>query len=172
MVICSPSMYILVRTLCGNYLIAVNFIFSCSVNINTITVSLTAPVTGFAGNCLSLICSSVISFFPPPRDMIFEWFFGPNGNSSLPTGVITPDVTNISSNYTSTLEFSPLLPIHAGLYTCQFGGNQKLRKNASVTVNLEGIFCEWIESLTLVYPAFFEVQSSYTCILQLEKLLS
>ena len=126
LVICSQSMYILVCLLCTNYLIAVNFIFSCSVNISTITVSLSAPITGFAGNSLSLICSSIISFFPPPQGMVFEWFFSPNGNSSLPTGV-TSDLINVGNSYTSILEFSPLLPIHAGLYTCQFGGNQKLR---------------------------------------------
>ena len=109
--------------------------FLCSVNISTIEIDLSAPLTQSAGNSLSLMCSSIISFIPPPRDMIFEWFFSPNGNASLPPGVTASHVTNISSNYTSTLEFSPLLPSHAGTYTCQLGGNQKLQKTAEISVN-------------------------------------
>ena len=103
-------------------------------NVATIVISLSATVEGFAGNNLSVMCSSIISSNPPPRDMIFEWFFGPHGNSSLPPGVTASNATNASNNYTSTLEFSPLSRAHAGSYTCQFGGNKRLRKNATVTV--------------------------------------
>jgi hypothetical protein len=66
--------------------------------------------------------------------MIFEWFYGPNGNSSLPFGVTTSDATNIGSNYTSTLKFSPLLPSHEGKYTCQLGGDQQLQRTAEISV--------------------------------------
>ena len=102
-------------------------------NIGAIMISLSAPITGYAGSTITLMCSTVITSDPPARDVIFEWFFGPDGNSSLLSGVTVSDATNISSNYTSTLEFSPLLPIHTGLYTCQFGGNQRLRRNVSVS---------------------------------------
>jgi hypothetical protein len=105
------------------------------VEIDTITISLSAPLIRIAGNGLSLVCSSVVSFIPPPRDVIFEWFYGPNGNSSLPPGVTASNAINISSNYTSTLEFSPLVPSHAGNYTCRFGGNQRLQRTVEISVN-------------------------------------
>ena len=66
---------------------------------------------------------------------MFEWFYGPNGNSSLPSGVAISATTSINSTYTSILEFSPLLPSHAGQYTCRLGGNQKLQENTEISVN-------------------------------------
>ena len=64
----------------------------------------------------------------------FEWFFGPNGNDSLPAGMADPVMTNSSNNYTSTLQFSPLLPSHAGLYTCRLRGNERIAANTNLTV--------------------------------------
>ena len=124
----------IVKQLFIKYVLLSSSKFFHSVNVSTVAISLSATVNGFAGNNLSLMCSSIISSTPPPQDMIFEWFFGPNGNSSLPPGVTASNVTNISSNYTSTLEFSPLLPAHTGFYTCQLGGNQRLKRNTLVTV--------------------------------------
>ena len=90
-----------------------------------ITISLSAPIIGHAGDTITLMCSTIITPDPPAQDVILEWFFGSDNNSSLPSGVTASDTTNVNSNYISTLEFSPLLPIHVGLYTCQVGGNQK-----------------------------------------------
>ena len=113
-----------------------NFIFLFLVNINTITISLSAPLTRYAETRSSLMCSSMISFSPdpPPQDVIFEWFYGPNGNSSLPSGVTISATTSINSTYISTLEFSPLLPFHAGNYTCQLRGYTKLQVTTEISV--------------------------------------
>ena len=104
-------------------------------DIDEVTNSLFASITGFAENNINVMCSTVISFspLPPPQDVIFEWFFDQT-NSSLPSGVTISNVTNNGSNYTSTLQFSPLLPSHAGLYTCRLGGNPKLKRNTTVSV--------------------------------------
>ena len=96
-------------------------------------ISLSAPNIGYAGVTTSLMCSTIIASGPSLQDVIFEWFLGLNGNSTLPSGVAAY-VTEIDNNYTSILEFAPILPAHAGLYTCQFGGNHKLRRTVSVTV--------------------------------------
>ena len=96
-------------------------------------ISLSSPNVGYAGVTTSLMCSTIIASGPSPQDVIFEWSFGPDGNSTLPSGVAAY-VTEINNNYTSILEFAPILSAHAGLYTCQFGGNQNLRESASVTV--------------------------------------
>ena len=65
---------------------------------------------------------------------MFEWFYGPNGNPSLPPAVITSATMNISGNYTSILEFSPLLPFHAGQYTCRLGGNHRLQRTVNISI--------------------------------------
>ena len=101
-----------------------------------ITIFLSAPMTQYAEIRSSLMCSSMISFStdPPPQDVMFEWFYGPNGNSLLPSGVTISATTNINSTYTSTLEFSPLLSSHAGKYTCRLGDNQNLQDSAEISV--------------------------------------
>ena len=65
----------------------------------------------------------------------FEWFFGPNGNASLPSDV-TPMVTILGSGntYTSTLQFSLLSQSHAGMYRCRLGVGI-LASSIMVTVN-------------------------------------
>ena len=65
----------------------------------------------------SLVCSANVSaVYGSQPKLIFEWFFGPE-NSSLPSDVV---VSN-NSNYTSTLQFSPLYKNHTGTYTCRVG---------------------------------------------------
>ena len=83
---------------------------------------------------LTLECSANISPNPLPANVPypnFEWFFG-STNSSLPLGVTLSDVRNISNNYISTLQFSPLLPHHFGTYICQLGGNERLAANTFI----------------------------------------
>ena len=66
------------------------------------------------------MCSAHVylpAFYGSPP--ILEWFFGPE-NSSLPSDVVVSNMTN-NSNYTSTLQFSPLYKNHAGTYTCRVG---------------------------------------------------
>ena len=93
------------------------------------------------GQIFSLLCS--VDIFndieelsvPPPT---FKWFFGPNGNASLPSGVAVSTIMSNSTTYTSTLLFSPPKVSHAGTYTCRLGGNPRLEANATITVSTDG----------------------------------
>ena len=96
-----------------------------------------------AGETYSLTCSATLNprpdnnpplpdpTIPPPT---FEWFYGPNGNDPLPSG-LTPTETVLSNRtYTSSLQFSPLSQSHTGNYTCRLGA-ASLVNSAMVTVN-------------------------------------
>ena len=102
--------------------------------------------SGNAGETYSLSCSAVLILpgilptgAPTPT---FQWFFGPNGNVSLPSGLTTPATTSrmggsanlTTTTYTSTLQFSPLSQSHIGNYTCRIGAG-RLVNSAVVTVN-------------------------------------
>ena len=109
------------------------------VSIGEVTISPSGSSSGSPGDDFSLTCSAAtINNSPLPSNvpsLIFEWFYGPSGNASLPFGV-TPTAT-ISSNgstYTSTLQFSPLNQSHAGMYTCRLGAG-RLVNSTNVTVN-------------------------------------
>ena len=95
----------------------------------------------------SLVCSTFFTEpFPLPTDLpiptpTFQWFFGPNGNSSLPSGVTPSMTTSLMSNnpdgifYTSTLQFPRLSQhLHTGMYTCRIGPG-RLASNTIVTVD-------------------------------------
>ena len=76
------------------------------------------------------MCSAkLIDPIPLPTNVsspTFEWFFGPNGNASLPSGVI-PMETVLKSGYvySSTLQFTPALShSHIGMYTCRLGAGR------------------------------------------------
>ena len=88
--------------------------------MGTVTISPSGPITKTPGDIFSLVCSadnySQPLYATPP---MFQWFFGPD-NSSLPSGIVVSNMTN-SSNYTSTLHFSPLNENHTGIYTCRIG---------------------------------------------------
>ena len=110
-----------------------------TVNIEEVNFSPSRSNSGNPGDDFSLNCSATISGNPLPSYVplpTFEWYSGPNGNVSLPSGV-TPVVTVLnsgSSTYTitSTLLFSPLSQFHAGMYTCRAGTK---RLGANITVN-------------------------------------
>lgn len=105
------------------------------------TISLSGP--GITGNPFSLTCSATLNRMEPlrlPSDVpppSFDWFYGPYGNATLPSGV-TPVETVLTENnrtYSSTLQFSPVLnESHAGNYTCRLGA-ASLINSAMVTVN-------------------------------------
>ena len=94
---------------------------------------------GCPGDNFSLTCSVTFSNDPLPSDVLppmFRWYFGPDGNASLPSGA-TPTATVLNSErntYSSILQFSPLRQSHAGMYTCQPGA-EGLAENTNVTVN-------------------------------------
>ena len=106
-----------------------------------LSVAISPSGSTTAGETYSLICSATLQSqnSPSPESYItpsptYEWFFGPNGNFSLPSGM-TPTATVLnSSTYTSTLQFSPLSQSHTGNYTCRLGAGS-LVNSAVVTVN-------------------------------------
>ena len=107
-------------------------------------VSISSSGSSIIGESYSLICTATLvdpvplpSDVPPPT---FEWFFGLNGSVSLSSGVIPMATITASSNnsisitYTSTLQFSPLIQSHAGMYMCRLGAGS-LVNSTIVTVN-------------------------------------
>ena len=104
-------------------------------------VSISPSDSNTAGKNYSLMCSASLitkgSYVQQSRDIPsqpFEWFFGPNGNATLPSGV-TITATNNTISYTSILQFSPLSqPLHTGNYTCRLGAG-RLVNSVMVTVN-------------------------------------
>ena len=108
-----------------------------AVDISEMTITPSVSGIGTAGEMFTLNCSANITPNPLPEDVpppSFEWFYGPI-NTSLPSGVTVSDVTNSGNTYTSTLQFSPLLVSHAGMYTCRLGGNERLAVDTNVTVD-------------------------------------
>ena len=109
-------------------------------------VTLTPSGTGIAGKTFSLIYSAALTLYrdvnviqPLPTNVpspTFEWFFGPDGNVSLPSGVTpTATVWMTGNTYTSTLQFFPTLnESHAGNYTCRLGAG-RLASSMVVSVN-------------------------------------
>ena len=108
-----------------------------------------------------LACSLLSDFSndPLPSDLDvplpkFRWYFGPDGNALLPSGV-TPMATVLNSRrntYTSILQFSPLRQSHAGIYTCQPGA-KRLAKSTNVTVN--GIHYMHLNYEVAIYSLYY-----------------
>ena len=105
-----------------------------------LSVAISSSGSTTAGETHSLSCSATHDSrnpsLPDPKipSPTFKWFFGPNGNSSLPAGVTAMETILNSGTYTSTLQFSPLSQSHAGNYTCQLGAGS-LVNSAMLTVN-------------------------------------
>ena len=106
-------------------------------------VTITPSGSSSAGQTYMLMCSvSLIEPIPLPFNVplpTFEWFYGANGNASLPSGV-TSTLTLLSRSnsnnqtYTSYLQFSRVSQSHSGNYTCRLGPG-RLFNTAMVTVN-------------------------------------
>jgi hypothetical protein len=98
--------------------------------------------------CSATIVDSPLPFISPAPS--FEWFFGPNGNTTLPSG-LTPQANSSSSNgtYTSTLQFSPeLSQSHTGIYTCRLGVGS-LMNSTMVTVNGNNLVL-WLHLILMI----------------------
>ena len=112
--------------------------FGITYNTSHVTLSPSGP--GIAGNPFTLRCSAILtSPIPLPSNVPspnFEWFYGPNSNASLPSGVIPSATVLMSGNvYSSILLFSPTLnESQAGMYTCRLGAG-RLVNSAIVSVN-------------------------------------
>ena len=109
---------------------------------NTSQVTISPSGHGIAGNSFTLTCSAILtspahlpSDVPSPT---FEWFYGPRGNASLPSGVIPSPTVLMSGNiYSSTLQFLPTLnESHAGMYTCRLGAGRLVN---STVVSVDGM---------------------------------
>ena len=106
-------------------------------------VSISSAGSGIAGMNFSLTCSAtLIDPIPLPPNVPcpnFEWFYGPNGNASLPSGVIPMAKFNSSDPHTfiSTLQFIPVLnESHAGNYTCRLGAGRLVN---TMVVSVDGM---------------------------------
>ena len=95
-----------------------------------------------AGDIFLLTCSATIHTDDLPSDVqapTFRWYFGTNGNVSLPSGVTSMATVTVLSrnnayNISSNLQFSPLSQLHVGKYTCH-PGTKRLARSVNVTVN-------------------------------------
>ena len=103
-------------------------------------VTISSTGSGVAGESYVLTCSATLvdpvplpSNIPTPN---FEWFFGPNGDASLPSGAVSISTNYLQNShiYTSSLQFSPLAQCHTGMYTCRLGAGI-LANSAMITVN-------------------------------------
>ena len=115
----------------------VNFGTDQRVQIPPVTISPSG--SSIAGETYSLTCSATLfDPIPLPSNVLsptFEWFFGPNSNASLPSGVTPmPTMMDNGNSYISTLQFSSLSQSHIGMYTCRIGAGI-LANSSMVTVN-------------------------------------
>ena len=111
-------------------------------NTGSATVILSPSGSGIAGSSFTLTCSAtLLEPIPLPSDVpspSFEWFYGPHGNASLPSGVTPSSTVLMSGNiYSSTLQFLPSLKeSHAGMYTCRLGAGRLVN---SIMVSVDGM---------------------------------
>ena len=100
-------------------------------------VTITSSGSGIAGESYSLTCSAtLVDPVPLPSNIpspTFEWFFGPNGHTSLPSGVAHIPTVQSGNTINSTLQFSLLSQSHSGMYTCRLGAGI-LVNNATISV--------------------------------------
>ena len=111
-----------------------------SVNISSdgVSISPSGPISATADTHFTLDCSADITPNPLPPNVstpYFEWFFGPDNSSLIPSGVNVSSVIISGNTYTSTLLFYPLQLSHTGIYTCRLGGNNKLVNSTNIHVN-------------------------------------
>ena len=108
-------------------------------------VTVTQSGSGIAGNMFSLTCSTTLtSPIPLPTNVpspTFEWFFGLDGNASLPSSATFMSNMN-DSTFTSILQFSPLSQSHAGNYICRIGAG---RLANSTVVSVDGMSDNFFE---------------------------
>ena len=107
-------------------------------------MTISSSGTGIAGNPFTLRClATLISPIPLPYNIpppSFEWFYGPHGNASLPSGIIQSLRASIDyTTYTSTLQFCSLKQSHAGMYTCRLGAGH-LANSTIISVDGNNIY--------------------------------
>ena len=112
--------------------------FNFTVDIDRVMISPHNP-RAVAGQRYNATCSVRITTTPLPANTptpTFKWFYGPNKSMINTTGHdVTVSVQNISNRYVSTIDLTPFSVSHAGIYTCQFGGNEGLNASIIITAN-------------------------------------
>ena len=104
-------------------------------DIGAVTISPAANIVAATRDNITLTCSSNITEDPPPEDVSFEWFFGPTNLSlSSQHDVNISRVSKSNGTYNSTLQFSPLLLSHTGVYTCRLWNYSNHSASANITV--------------------------------------
>ena len=137
-----------------------------SVDFDRVTISHSGSST--AGRISSLVCSATLikkltdshsSQDVPSRPL--EWFFGPNGNAPLPSGILSSAILSENGKtYTSTLLFSPLSQSHAGTYTCRIGAGTLV---ASTEVFANGIIMNFNFDTLYLFINSFTGSSTHQC---------
>ena len=107
-----------------------------------ITFSPSGNINKSVGSSFTLNCSVVFTANVLPQNIPFptiEWSYSDTtrstSTSSLPSDVTVADVIRIGDTYISSLQFSALLESHAGIYTCQVGGNKMLLNYTTISTS-------------------------------------
>ena len=105
-------------------------------HIGAISISPAGPIIKASQESFSLNCSLPFSN-PLPQGVStpkLEWFFN-SANSIFPHGVMMSNTTSMTGNVSiSSLNFSPLLESHTGIYMCQIEGNGRQVATIMITV--------------------------------------
>ena len=102
-------------------------------------ISPSGPNNTAFGQPLTLECYATISPYPLPQNVSpprFEWFHGLSMEPLSDDFIVSISSTMLKdgNTYASFLNFSSLHESHAGLYTCQLGGNKRLAASRMVLV--------------------------------------
>ena len=115
---------------------------------NPVIMTLSPSGPSIAGETVSLTCSAtLVDPVPLPTNVpcpTFEWFFGPNSNASLPSGV-NPRSNVSGYTFTSTLQFSPLNESHAGMYTCRIRTGAGRLANSTI-ISVDGMLVMYMQT--------------------------
>ena len=105
------------------------FMLTTIVNISSVSISPSTPVTVTAGETINFQC--LVDIFPHPLPAgtptpEFEWFHGrtPLASTTLHNGI----------TYSSTLHLTSVSESDGGLYTCRLRGNHRTAVSSTVTV--------------------------------------
>ena len=106
-------------------------------DIDAIGISPTGPIIKTSQESFSLNCSLHLSSNSLPQGVPapnLVWFFN-SINSSFSHGVMMSNTMNITGNtYIHSLNFSPMLESHTGMYTCQIKGNGRQAATIMITI--------------------------------------
>ena len=125
-------------------------------------VVISSTGSAIAGESYILTCSATLfdpvplpSNIPTPN---FEWFFGLNGNASVPFAAPTATTVQSGHTFSSTLQFPLLSQSHSGMYTCRLGVGHLAN---STTVNVQGTIEIIFNVITNLFPLVISSTRKY-----------